>query len=186
MKYNRTFRSLAAFLLALMLMVMTATVCVCAEDLAAAPDAAGEDALLDAAAPDAAEPDATDTTATDTTAADTTAADTTAADTTAADDHDHDDDKKEEKKLGTFFWVSLGIFGAAILAGVIVAIIKREKLKLWWKSYKSELKKIVWMPWSQVRKNTIVVIVVVVALAAVIGLLDIAFSKGIIALGKLI
>lgn len=185
MKYNRTFRSLAAFLLALVLMVMTATVCVCAEDLAAAPDAAGEDALLDAAAPDAAEPDAADTTAADTTAADTTAADTTAADDHDH-DHDHDDDKKEEKKLGTFFWVSLGIFGAAILAGVIVAIIKREKLKLWWKSYKSELKKIVWMPWSQVRKNTIVVIVVVVALAAVIGLLDIAFSKGIIALGKLI
>ena len=162
MKYNKTFRSLAAFLLALVLMVMMATVCVNAEADAAAGDVAA--------------------------AADTSAADdAAAADTSAADDKKDDtsDDKKDEKKLSTFFWVSIGIFGAAIVAGVIVGIIKREKLKVWWKSYKSELKKVVWMPWPQVRKNSIVVIVVVVALAAVIGLLDFAFSKGIIALGSL-
>lgn len=172
MKYNKTFRSLAAFLLALVLMVMMATVCVNAEADAAAGDAAA----------------AADTSAADDAAADTSAADdAAAADTSAADDKKDDtsDDKKEEKKLSTFFWVSIGIFGAAIVAGVIVGIIKREKLKVWWKSYKSELKKIVWMPWPQVRKNSIVVIVVVVALAAVIGLLDFAFSKGIIALGSL-
>ncbi len=169
MKYNKTFRSLAAFLLALVLMVMMATVCVNAE----ADAAVGDDAA------------AADTSAADAAAADTSAAD--AADTSAADDKEDDasDDTKDEKKLSTFFWVSLGIFGAAIIAGVVVGIIKREKLKVWWKSYKSELKKIVWMPWPQVRKNSIVVIVVVVALAAVIGLLDFAFSKGIIALGSL-
>ena len=172
MKYNKTFRSLAAFLLALVLMVMMATVCVSAEADAAAGDAAA----------------AADTSAADDAAADTSAADdAAAADTSAADDKKDDtsEDKKDEKKLSTFFWVSIGIFGVAIIAGVIVGIIKREKLKVWWKSYKSELKKIVWMPWPQVRKNSIVVIVVVVALAAVIGLLDFAFSKGIIALGSL-
>lgn len=179
MKYNKTFRSLAAFLLALVLMVMMATVCVNAEADAADDAAAADTSAADDAA--AADTSATD----DDAAAETSAAD--AADTSAADDKKDDtsDDKKDEKKLSTFFWVSLGIFGAAIIAGVIVGIIKRDKLKVWWKSYKSELKKIVWMPWPQVRKNSIVVIVVVVALAAVIGLLDFAFSKGIIALGSL-
>ena len=162
MKHNKTFRSFAALLMALMLVVMMTATVVCAEDGAAA-----------------------DTTAADTTVADTTAADTTAADTTAADDSNETDTGKEEKKLGTGFWLSMGVLGLLIIGGVVLAIIKRDKLKTWLKSYKSELKKIVWMPWPQVRKNTIVVIVVVVALSAVIGLLDYVFSKGIIALGNL-
>ena len=157
MKHNKTFRSFAALLMALMLVVMMTATVVCAEDGAAA----------------------------DTTAADTTVADTTAADTTAADDSNETDTGKEEKKLGTGFWISMGVLGLLIIGGVVLAIIKRDKLKTWLKSYKSELKKIVWMPWPQVRKNTIVVIVVVVALSAVIGLLDYVFSKGIIALGNL-
>ena len=93
---------------------------------------------------------------------------------------------EEEEGLGLGFWISLGIFGALIIAGVILAIIKREAVGKWWKSYKSELKKIVWYPWNDVRKGTIVVVVVVVGLAAVIGLLDFAFFKGITGLGKII
>ena len=108
-------------------------------------------------------------------------------------DHDHEDEEvpttgaeEEEEGLGLGFWISLGIFGALIIAGVILAIIKREAVGKWWKSYKSELKKIVWYPWNDVRKGTIVVVVVVVGLAAVIGLLDFAFFKGITGLGKII
>ena len=68
---------------------------------------------------------------------------------------------------------------------------KKEKVKLStriataFRGYKSEVKKIVWSPWVQVRKNTLVVVVVIVASAAVVGLLDYAFSQGIINLGKL-
>ena len=50
------------------------------------------------------------------------------------------------------------------------------------RSYKSETKKIVWCPWKQVRKNTLVVIVLIAVCAVVIGALDIAFSGGITAL----
>ena len=54
------------------------------------------------------------------------------------------------------------------------------------RSLKSEVKKIVWCPWNQVRKNTLVVVVVIVASAAVVGLLDVAFSKGLFALAQLL
>ena len=120
------------------------------------------------------------------------AADTTvveSADTTAVDEHeghDHaDETEEEEKTLGLGFWISMGVLGALIIVGVVFAIIKREKLKVWLLSYKSELKKIVWSSKNDVKKNTIVVVVAVVALAIVVGLLDFAFNKGIVALGQL-
>ena len=54
------------------------------------------------------------------------------------------------------------------------------------RSYKSEVKKIVWCPWKQVRKNSLVVLITVIAVAAVICALDFAFFQGIIKLGELI
>ena len=100
--------------------------------------------------------------------------------------HDHADETEEEEKTrGLGFWISMGVLGALIIVGVVFAIIKREKLKVWLLSYKSELKKIVWSSKNDVKKNTIVVVVAVVALAIVVGLLDFAFNKGIVALGQL-
>ena len=100
--------------------------------------------------------------------------------------HDHaDETEEEEKTLGLGFWISMGVLGALIIVGVVFAIIKREKLTVWLLSYKSELKKIVWSSKNDVKKNTIVVIVAVVAIAIVVGLLDFAFNKGIVALGQL-
>ncbi len=118
----------------------------------------------------------------------------TEATTTVADaddehaDHDHADENEEEpeeNKLGVGFFVSLGVLGVLIIVGVVFAIIKREKLKIWWGSIKSELKKIVWSSPEQVKKNSIVVIVFVVALAVAIGLLDFVFFRGIAALSNL-
>ena len=69
---------------------------------------------------------------------------------------------------------------------------KKDKVKLStriataFRNYKSEVKKIVWCPWNQVRKNTLVVVVVIVASAAVVGVLDYAFTNGLIALGNLL
>ena len=79
--------------------------------------------------------------------------------------------------------VSLAILGAIVLIVAIVCIIKREKVGKFFRSLKSETKKVVWLPWDQVRKNSIVVIIVVVIVAIVIGGLDFAFSQGIINLG---
>lgn len=61
-----------------------------------------------------------------------------------------------------------------------------EKIAHFFRSYKSEVKKIVWCPWKQVRKNSFVVLVTVIAFAAVICLLDVALFQGITKLGALI
>ena len=61
-----------------------------------------------------------------------------------------------------------------------------ERLGHFFRSYASEIKKIVWCPWKQVRKNSLVVLAVVIACAIVICALDIVFSKALLGLGTLI
>lgn len=154
---TKAFRSLFACLIAILLMVTMIPFAAFAEDAAAAEDVADVTTVADAA-----------------------------EDEHAGHDHDHDhDDETEEKNLGVGFFVSLGVLGVLIIVGVVFAIIKREKLKIWWGSIKSELKKIVWSSPEQVKKNSIVVIVFVVALAVAIGLLDFVFFRGIAALSNL-
>ncbi len=60
-----------------------------------------------------------------------------------------------------------------------------ERIGHFFRSYKSEIKKIVWSPWKQVRKNSLVVLAVVVACAAVICALDLAFSEALLSLADL-
>ena len=62
---------------------------------------------------------------------------------------------------------------------------KKGKIKNAWNGFKSEFKKITWPSWLQVRKNTLVVIVVVFLSAIIIGALDYAFQQGMIALTDL-
>ncbi len=59
---------------------------------------------------------------------------------------------------------------------------KKGKLGEAWRGFKSEFKKIVWPSWKQVRKNTLVVVVIVAVFAVIIGALDIALSRGMGAL----
>ncbi len=69
---------------------------------------------------------------------------------------------------------------------------KKEKVKLtkriadYFRALRSEVKKIVWSPWNQVRKNTLVVVVVIVASALLVGVLDYAFRGGLDALASLL
>ena len=86
--------------------------------------------------------------------------------------------EEASKGLSTGAIVSLCIAGALIIALVVVCIVKREKVKESLKSYKSEMKKITWYPKKQVWASTLFVIVSVIAIAAVIGLLDYAFFQG--------
>ena len=62
---------------------------------------------------------------------------------------------------------------------------KKGRIKNAWNGFKSEFKKITWPSWLQVRKNTLVVIVVVVLATILIGALDYAFKEGFIALTNL-
>ena len=61
-----------------------------------------------------------------------------------------------------------------------------ERIKKFWREYKSELKKVVWATRESTLKNTLIVAVAVVVVGVCIGILDFAFSSGIVALGKLL
>ena len=52
-----------------------------------------------------------------------------------------------------------------------------RRLKKIWGDYKSEMKKVVWMPWKDVKKNTILVLSAVLALGVIIGIVDFVFSE---------
>lgn len=56
----------------------------------------------------------------------------------------------------------------------------------WLRTTKAELKKIAWTPRKMVLKNTGLVLAAMVLLAAIIGLLDYAFSSGIYGLSQII
>ena len=68
---------------------------------------------------------------------------------------------------------------------------KSNKPSLWSRiasfarSIKSEVKKISWSPWSEVKKNTFVVVVVIAVCAVALAIVDYVFFQGITALGKL-
>jgi len=174
MMNNKAFRALFACLIALLLTVTMVPFAVFAAEETSSSDEAS-DVVLSAPA---------DTTVEDSEEKADDTADTTAKDDTAT--TGESEEEPEEKKLGLSFWISLGVLGVLIIVGVVFAIIKRAKLKVWWSSIKSELKKIVWSSPEQVKKNSIVVIVFVVALAAAIGLLDFVFFRGIGALSDLL
>ncbi len=59
---------------------------------------------------------------------------------------------------------------------------KDNKLAKFLRGTKSELKKIVWPTWEQVMKNTVVVLVVVIAVALIIAGLDLLFNRTLIQL----
>ena len=61
-----------------------------------------------------------------------------------------------------------------------------ERIKKFWKSYKSELKKITWFSRKQTFTSTLLVLVCMGVSAVFIGLLDLGFSKGIEGLGALV
>ncbi|MBR4961795.1 MAG: preprotein translocase subunit SecE [Clostridia bacterium] len=61
-----------------------------------------------------------------------------------------------------------------------------KRLGAWFKSLRSEAKKISWASFKSVRYNSIVVIVCVVICSIIIGLLDYGFSAAIDGLSRLI
>ena len=60
-----------------------------------------------------------------------------------------------------------------------------SRIKSFARSIKSEVKKISWSPWSEVKKNTFVVVVVIAVCAVALAIVDYVFFQGITALGKL-
>ena len=126
----------------------------------------------------------------------TTAEETTVEEVTTEAETDHEeettgsaastDNKTEEKKgMSTQTIITLCIFGVLIVAAVVLGIIFREKVGKFLRVYKSEAKKIGWLPWDQTKKSTLVVLIVLVVCALAICLLDFALGQGYLAFLKL-
>ena len=60
------------------------------------------------------------------------------------------------------------------------------RISKFFKDYSSEMKKIVWLPKGDVRKNSILVVVTVLICAIAIGVVDLAFSSVIKGIATLI
>ena len=110
------------------------------------------------------------------------------------DDHDHDHEgETEDEHDHSINWVDIIVSASIIVLAVLAFVICyfaipsfKEKVKKFFSDYKSELNKVTWSSKEDVRRNTITVIVIIVALVIVIALLDMIFSGGIEALSHLI
>lgn len=108
------------------------------------------------------------------------------------DDHDHEGETEDEHDH-SINWVDIIVSASIIVLAVLAFVICyfaipsfKEKVKKFFSDYKSELNKVTWSSKEDVRRNTITVIVIIVALVIVIALLDVIFSGGIEALSHLI
>ena len=73
----------------------------------------------------------------------------------------------------------------AVVAAIVLCIVFRKKLAKLLRVYRSEVKKIVWLPWPQTKKSTFVVLVTMLVSAVVICLLDLGLSNGFLAIIRL-
>ena len=60
-----------------------------------------------------------------------------------------------------------------------------SRIGKWFKSLKSECKKISWASWKAVRSNSIIVIVCIIIFSAVLAILDLGFREAISGLSKI-
>ena len=95
--------------------------------------------------------------------------------------HEETETVEEASKISTELIVWLIVVGVILIAAAVLCIIFREKVAKFFRVYKSEAKKIVWLPWSQTKKSTLVVLVVLVVFAVAIALIDLGLSKGFLA-----
>lgn len=77
-------------------------------------------------------------------------------------------------------WLIVGV--VALIATVVLCIVFRKKLAKLLRVYKSEVKKIVWFPWAQTKKSTLLVWVILIISALVICLLDLGLGRGLVAI----
>ncbi len=74
-------------------------------------------------------------------------------------------------------FISLAIAVALLILAAVLCIVKRKRLAEALRAYKSEMKKITWFSWKNVVRCTVFVVISVVAIAAVVGLLDFVFFQ---------
>lgn len=179
---RKTLRTLLAALLILCMVVSLSVVS------ALADDATGTETETSIETDTASEAESGDETGTDATDAASDSASATETGSAAVSETESAAETKsaEQKKSQTRRIINLIVGGVILVGLVIAAVLLRDKIPGWIKSLKSECGKIVWCPKDKLKKNSFVVVVIIVALTVLIALLDIAFSTGIIELGKII
>ena len=90
-----------------------------------------------------------------------------------------DGDANAAGGLSTGWIVAIIVAAVVLIVAVVLGIKFREKISKFFRVYKSESKKIVWLPWKQTLKSSYVVIVLLIICAVAICLLDFGLSKGI-------
>ena len=105
-----------------------------------------------------------------------TAGETTTGTTASTGDNASGGEKDEGLSVTAIIWIVLGAVIVVVLA--VLGIKYREKVAQGLRTYKSEFKKVSWLSWEQTRKSTFVVVVILVAFALVIGLLDMGLLQG--------
>ena len=170
---------LAALLSLLMLVSMLAVVPAFAEDATTAEETTVAETV------EATEPESSEETEAGTSAESSTEKGTEAStkeETTTV--NKEEQEKAKQRRIRGY--INLGV-GAVILIGLaVLAFVFRAKIPAWWKGLKSECGKITWCPKDKLKKNVFVVIIIIVAIAAAIGVLDFVFSRGMIHLGELV
>ena len=117
------------------------------------------------------------------TTAGTTAEGTTAAPTTEETTLNFWQDnftRVNSDKERVLYWTKIAVWGlviAGLIAGAVFCIVKKEKVGEFLRALNSEKKRIVWSSWKETRKNTFVVLAVVVAITLVIFLFNMVLEK---------
>ena len=153
-----------------------------AEETTAAETVEETEAGSDAESESATEAESETESATETgTEASTTTAATTKEETTT-EDKAAIEAAKQQKTRGI---INLCVGAAILVALAVLIIVYRAKIPTWWKGLKSECGKITWCPKEKLKKNTFVVVIIILVIALAIGVLDFVFSRGMILLGDL-
>ena len=104
--------------------------------------------------------------------------------TTSGDDHaGHNHGEETSGGLSARTWQLIITASVVVILVAVLFILAKtntkfgQKIANFFKNYKSELGKVVWMPKNDLVKSTSIVLLVLVAACALIGLLDFAFSS---------
>ena len=145
--------------------------------------AADESEVSDESAADESEESETESSAATSSEA-SSATSSTATSSTASDSHEgHDHGDETSGGLSAKTWQLIITAAIVVILIAVLFILSKTNTKLgqkianFFKNNKSEIKKVVWMPKNDLVKSTCVVLLVLVAACALIGLLDFAFSS---------
>ena len=96
-----------------------------------------------------------------------------------------EDGAAEKSPINWGLIIGLAIGAIVLIVAVILCIKFWDKIKKFFRVYKSESKKVVWLSWAQTKKSTLIVLAILAVCAIVICLLDLGLSQGILAFIKL-